>query len=235
MYWNGSGWVDINGSPQAQPKPASTIPTGGWDASQSSNADARSIFGERDDRNQSWGRARTGVSQMFNDYLTTDYYDQRRRKQQQGEMFDSFVQNIDSNQMGERAYQDQMGGSAAAERDAYASAIALGMDPNAAALEARNQSAISANDARAKANNPLMRQQMLQQAIAMSKTVADPFYADMLAQIIGYDLSMEGAAQSNASRNKSFGIGEGLGFVANLIGAGSGAAGWSSVFGGGNA
>ncbi len=231
MYWSGSDWVDANGSPQSPPKATTASTPGFWDYRNSGNADARNIFADRDDRNQSWGRARSAVSQLFNDYLTEDYYAQRKRKAQQQQMFDSYVQNIDSNQMGERAYADAMGGAGAASRDAYASAIALGMDPNAAALEARNQTAIAANDAKGRANDPLARQQMLGQAIALAKSVSDPFYADMLAQLIGYDLSMEGAAQQNAARNNQGGFGGIIGGITGLLGAGSGVADWKSVLG----
>lgn len=237
--------------PQAQaspkPKAAGTTPSGGdnfmdyWATAGSStpNPTPPAPAGNQHGRTDMWGydifadpwgdrgweQARSGTSKMFNDYLVGGGLEraQANDRTRQG-LYEQAVQSLDSGEEYARTYNRAMGGGADAASQAANQAMALGMDPNAAALGARNSNIVAAHRAASGAYDPAMRAQRIQQLIAMGMDVSQPSFLPMLQALMQYDANRAGEGQRNAAMDaeNSFGFGDAFGLIGSI------GSGWAS-------
>lgn len=181
-----------------------------------------------------WEQARSGTSKLFNDYLVGGGLEraQANDRTRQG-LYDQAVQSLDSGEEYARIYGKAMGGGADAAEQAANQALALGMDPNSAALGARNSNIVAAHRAASQAYDPQMRAQRIQQLIAMGMDVSQPSFLPMLQALMQYDQFRDGSGQRNRQMDDQSGSGLGslIGLGLSLLGGGGFNLG--SLFGGG--
>ncbi len=205
VYWNGTSWVGPNGED-----------LGITNQGDKNLQDPNNYYGANPmDQSRYWVRDRYGISMLLDQYLKNDLPQQLRGQQQRQDLFNQYLQGLDSTQGATRAYQNMMGTTADAGTEATASALALGMDPRANALAARNSAAVSANNAAQKAYDPAAHAQQLQNAMAMSGEVNKPMYWDQLQSMMGFDSANNGPwmQQQIANSQKQSGLGSLLGLV----------------------
>lgn len=219
----GDNFMDYWGQ-QATAKPATPAPVPAGNQYGRTDAWGYDIYADPwGDRG--WEQARSGTSKLFNDYLVGGGLDRAQANDRTRQtLYEQLVQGLDSGEEYARTYGKAMAGGADAAEQAANQALALGMDPNSAALGARNSNIVAAHRAASQAYDPAMRAQRIQQLIAAGMDVSQPSFLPMLQALMQYDQFRDGSGQRNAAMDaeNSFGLGDMFGMLGSI------GSGWAS-------
>lgn len=175
-----------------------------------------------------WEKIRMGQAQMLRDYFMHGGYDnalQMDRNKQQ--FYSGLTQDLDNTRVAQNLLANTLGLGSQVASDASTSAMAMGLDPRAAGLEARNANVTNALKASDAAFDPNRRDQLLASLIGLSDSVAQPSYLPMLQWLGQSDLAWNGQNITDLANNGN--DGGFLGGLGGLIGTFAGMGGVKGI------